>query len=115
MEIAAEVATSQAVWAILCIALAGVVIRELHKENLKRESDLIARYEVNQSESKEQFNTYRTESKERENKLMDHLSRSNESQEITALALQGINSNLSALEGRVDRIEKHSFKNREEV
>ncbi|WP_157059186.1 hypothetical protein [Viridibacillus arvi] len=31
MEIAAEVATSKAVWAILCISLAGVVIRELHK------------------------------------------------------------------------------------
>lgn len=52
---------------------------------------------------------HREESKEREKALMSHLERSNESQERTAHALEGINSSLSALEGRVDRIEKHYY------
>lgn len=99
MGVAAEIATSQAVWAILCIGLAGIVLRELRKENVKRETDLLNQYTL-----------YREESRERESKLMDHLERSNESQEKTAKALQSINSTLSALEGRVDRIEKYSFK-----
>lgn len=38
-----------------------------------------------------------------------HLERSNESQERTANALEGIHSSLSTLEGRVDRIEKHTY------
>lgn len=50
--------------------------------------------------------------KERENKLMDHLERSNKSQERTVIALDGINRSLNVLEGRVDRIEKHTLKNK---
>ena len=53
--------------------------------------------------------SHREESKEREKSLMTHLERSNDSQERTANALEGINTNLSALEGRVDRIEKHTY------
>ncbi len=53
--------------------------------------------------------SHREESKEREKALMTHLERSNESQERTAHALEGINTSLTALEGRVDRIEKHTY------
>lgn len=74
---ASEIATSQAVWAILCIILTIYVMRR---------------------------------SEQRESKLMNHLERSNESQEKTALALDGINRSLSSLESRVDRIEKYTEK-----
>lgn len=53
--------------------------------------------------------SHRDESKEREKALMTHLERSNDSQERTANALEGIHSSLSTLEGRVDRIEKHTY------
>lgn len=92
MDIAQEIATSQAVWAILCIAFAVVVFKEMRSENIQN----------------------REESKEREDKLMTHLARSNTSQEQTTSALQSINTTLATLEGRVDRIEKHSFKNKGE-
>ncbi|MFJ8263308.1 BhlA/UviB family holin-like peptide [Rummeliibacillus sp. NPDC094406] len=68
-----EIASSQTVWAILCIALVIYVMKR---------------------------------SEQRENRLMEHLERSNDSQEKTAIALDGINKNLSKLESRVDNIEK---------
>ncbi|MEK4488021.1 hypothetical protein MHH81_21155 [Psychrobacillus sp. FSL H8-0484] len=102
MEFATEIATSQVVWAILCIVLAAVVIREMRVENIKRENNLINLYEE-----------YRKESKIREQQLMAHLERSNESQEQTITVLQSINSTLDALEVRVDGIEKKSFNNLE--
>ena len=77
VKTASEIATSQAVWAILCVLLTIYVMRR---------------------------------SEQRENKLMDHLQRSNESQEKTAVALDGINKSLSSLEHRVDRIEKFTEK-----
>ncbi|RPJ97300.1 hypothetical protein CW357_01135 [Rummeliibacillus sp. TYF005] len=77
VKTASEIATSQAVWAILCVLLTIYVMRR---------------------------------SEQRENKLMDHLQRSNESQEKTAVALDGINRSLSSLEHRVDRIEKFTEK-----
>ncbi|WP_397537889.1 BhlA/UviB family holin-like peptide [Rummeliibacillus pycnus] len=72
---ASEIATSQFVWSILCIALVIYVMKQSEK---------------------------------RENKLMHHLERSDESQEKTAIALEGINRSLTSLESRVDRIEKYS-------
>lgn len=65
-----EVATSQAVWAICCIAAVFWLLKT---------------------------------SKIREDKLMQHLERSNLSQERTATALQSI-------EGRMDRMEKIIYK-----
>lgn len=100
MEFATEVATSQVVWAILCIILAAVVIREMRVENIKRENNLINLYE-----------DYRKESKIREQQLMLHLERSNESQEQTIIVLQSINDTLDALEGRVNSIEKKTTNN----
>lgn len=93
MDVAAanEIATSQAVWAIACLIIAFGAFRYLMSKN----DNLMNRAE------------------ERENKLMDHLERSNESQERTAIALEGMNRSLNVLEGRVDRIEKHSLKNKE--
>ncbi|MCS1382710.1 hypothetical protein NXZ75_10950 [Lysinibacillus sphaericus] len=86
-----EIATSQAVWAIACLIIAFGAFRYLISKNDKL---------MNRAE-------------ERENKLMDHLERSNESQERTAIALEGMNRSLNVLEGRVDRIEKHSLKNKD--
>ncbi|TKI65547.1 hypothetical protein FC756_15975 [Lysinibacillus mangiferihumi] len=93
MDVAAanEIATSQAVWAIACLIIAFGAFRYLMSKN----DNLMNRAE------------------ERENKLMDHLERSNESQERTAIALEGMNRSLNVLEGRVDRIEKHSLKNKD--
>ncbi|WP_432703349.1 BhlA/UviB family holin-like peptide [Lysinibacillus sphaericus] len=86
-----EIATSQAVWAIACLIIAFGAFRYLMSKN----DNLMNRAE------------------ERENKLMEHLERSNESQERTAIALEGMNRSLNVLEGRVDRIEKHSLKNKD--
>jgi len=90
MDVAAvnEIATSQAVWAIACLIIAFGAFRYLISKN----DNLMNRAE------------------ERENKLMDHLERSNESQEKTAIALEGINRNITVLEGRMDRMEKYSYK-----
>lgn len=88
MDFAHEIATSQAVWAVLCIVFGGIVFREMRNENVQN----------------------REESKVREDRLMVHLERSNVSQEQTTSALQSINSTLHTLEGRVDRIEKLTYK-----
>lgn len=100
-QVFSEIATSQVVWAILCILLAIAVIREMRKENVRRENDLINLYE-----------DHRKESKQREERLMDHLDRSNESQEQTAEALKSIRSTLTTMEGRVDRMEKKLYRER---
>lgn len=83
-----DVAQSPFVWAICCIILAVAVIGGLRMDGLRRE--------------KEQ----RKDSRERENKLMTHLERSNESQERTAATLETMSHTLQAVEGRVDRVEK---------
>ncbi|MGE7840783.1 BhlA/UviB family holin-like peptide [Lysinibacillus sp. NPDC093712] len=95
-----DIATSQAVWAICCILLVGFILKKVYEKNDKQEDRLIVLHDE-----------YRTESKERENKLMEHLKRSDEAQERTANSLEGINNSLNKLEVRVDRIEKNSFKN----
>ena len=81
MEVINDIANSQAVWAILCILLAGAVIRELWKSSIKRED-----------------------------KLMEHLERSNESQEKTATTLDSVQRTLDTMEGRMDRMEKIIYK-----
>lgn len=99
IAIAERIATSQAVWAIVAIILAYSLFRKLQKESAFREQRLL-----------QQEKEYRQEAKEREERLMEHLRRSNDSQEKTAKALEGINKSLASLEGRVDRIEKHTYK-----
>ena len=95
---ASQIAQSPAVWALCCILLTGFILKKLYEKNDEREDKLLKYHEE-----------YREESKVRESQLMEHLERSNESQEATARALEGINGSLSALEGRVDRIEKHTY------
>lgn len=97
-QVVSELASSQVVWAILCVLLAVAVIREMRKESVRRENDLINLYE-----------DHRKESKRREERLMDHLDRSNESQEQTTAALKSIQSTLTVMEGRVDRMEKKLY------
>ena len=98
VTVLSEIATSQAVWAIVALILAALLFKKLYNDGATREQRLI-----------DQEKQYRVESKEREKQLMQHLERSNESQEKTAEALTGINTSLSSLEGRVDRIEKHTY------
>lgn len=99
VTMAGQIAQSPAVWALCCILLTGFILKKMYEKNDEREDKLLQYHEE-----------YRVESKERESQLMEHLERSNESQEATARALEGINGSLSALEGRVDRIEKHTYK-----
>ncbi|MBP3951120.1 BhlA/UviB family holin-like peptide [Bacillus suaedae] len=95
-QVASEIATSQAVWAILCIVLAAYFIRETRKEKAESEAQLLIMYE-----------NQRIESANREKNLMDHLERSNESQAKTAETLEQIQGSLSSLEKRMDRMEKY--------
>lgn len=96
---AGQIATSQAVWAIVALLLGGAFFKKLYNDSSSRENRLI-----------EQEQQYREESKEREKQLMQHLTRSNESHERTAAALEGMNKSLTSLEGRMDRMEKHTYK-----
>jgi predicted nuclease with TOPRIM domain len=91
-----EIATSPSVWAVLCILLTAAVLKIMHRKNEEREGVIIKLYE-----------DYRTESKEREQSLLDHLERSNKSQAETSETLKQIRSSLSSLENRMDRVEKH--------
>lgn len=100
VTIISGIANSQAVWAIVALILGGFLYRKLHKDSTSREQRLL-----------DQEAAYRLEAREREKQLMIHLERSNESQEKSAAALEGINRSLTSLEGRVDRIEKHAYKN----
>ena len=93
------IASSQFVWAILCILLVGFILKKVYDKNDQQENRLITIQDE-----------YRAESKEREAKLMTHLDESNKSQERTATAIEGINNSLNRLEGRVDVIEKNSHK-----
>lgn len=99
---ATAIASSPAVWAICCILLVGFILKKVYEKNDKQEERLITIQDE-----------YRTESKEREGKLMEHLKRSDEAQERTAIAVEGIHQSLTKLEGRVDRIEKHNYKSGE--
>ncbi|ARK28813.1 hypothetical protein BkAM31D_02515 [Halalkalibacter krulwichiae] len=95
-QIASEIATSQAVWAILCIVLAAYFIRETRKEKAESETRLLMMHEEQ-----------RKESAQREKNLMEHLKRSNASQEKTSETLEQIQFSLTSLENRMDRVEKH--------
>lgn len=101
-----EIAMSQSVWAICCIFLAGFILKKVYEKNDKQEDRLVDLQNEYRTESKER----ERESKERETKLMNHLARSDEAQERTAVAIEGINKSLDKLTVRVERIEKKSFK-----
>lgn len=91
-----EIAQSQVIWAICCILLVGFILKKVYEKNDMQEERLIILHDE-----------YREESRERENKLMEHLARSDEAQERTAIAIEGINNSLQKLEGRVTNIEKN--------
>lgn len=110
MEWATEVATSQAVWAILCIVLTAMVIKELRKDR----RDTIEEMRDDRKDLISLYEDSRAESKAREQQLMEHLERSNESQEQTTVTLTTMSNTLGALEGRMDRIEKMAYKNTRE-
>lgn len=90
-----QVALSPAVWAMCCILLVAFILKKVYEKNDKQEERLTNLHDE-----------YRAESKERENKLMEHLARSDESQERTAIAIEGINNSLDKLTNRVEDIER---------
>ncbi len=99
-----DVANSPAVWAICCIALVGFILKKIYEKNDKQEERLTNLHDE-----------YRTESKERENKLMEHLSESNEIQQRTAQSLVQVEKSLVSLEqglnsldDRVTNIERNN-------
>lgn len=49
-------------------------------------------------------------SNKRENRLLDNLSSLTEAQHQQAIAMKSISENLATLEGRMDRMERHTFK-----
>ncbi|MFJ7371707.1 BhlA/UviB family holin-like peptide [Lysinibacillus sp. NPDC098008] len=99
-----EVAQSQAVWAVCCIVLVGFILKRVYEQNDKQEERLTNLHDE-----------YRVESKERENKLMEHLAESNEIQRKTAQSLVQVEKSLVSLEqglnsldDRVTIIERNS-------
>lgn len=97
--IAEQIASSQYVWAILFIVGIFVAYKatknylvDIKQENAAREEEI-----------KELYKEHRLEAKERERDLMNHLEKSNESQERTAQTLERIEKNLNHLEVKVDK------------
>ncbi|MED1603684.1 hypothetical protein [Alkalihalophilus marmarensis] len=80
-QVASEIAQSQFVFAILFILLAAGVFYEMRKEIRENRED----------------------SRKREKELMEHLRRSNASQERTAEALEGLENRIEKIERRVYR------------
>jgi hypothetical protein len=93
MEAISEIATSQAVWAILCIGLVGAVLKGLRKDGSEREDKIISLYEA-----------ARIESQKRESRLLDHLERSNESQEKSLEILGAIQLTQEATIGGIEKV-----------
>lgn len=113
MEFAGDVATSQAVWAILCIGLAVVVLRALRTDSIKREDKLIGLFDEFREESKAREAALVADSKQRETALMLHLERSNDALQRTADAIENVNVNIQSITSevtgihdRIDHIEK---------
>lgn len=86
-------------WAIICVVFVGFIIKEIYKKNEKQEEKITTLYEDNEKKAEK-----------REERLMTELTKFTESQERITVAVEGINDNLTALEGRVERIEKNSMK-----
>lgn len=98
VKTAEQIASSQYVFAILFIILLFVVakylanhLKEMKEENGEREKEL-----------KVLYTEHKLESKEREQVLMLHLERSNESQEKSSNTLEKIEVSLRSLEKRMD-------------
>lgn len=94
VKVAQQIAESQAAFGILFVILflavsAAVVYgyRDLKRENEENEAKLLSFYDEQKKESQA-----------REQKLMEHLERTNESHERTSEALEKINFSLTALE-----------------
>lgn len=99
---AGQIATSQAVWAIVALLLGGAFFKKLYNDSSTRENRLI-----------EQEKQYREESKEREKQLNEHLDKSieanqslSETQKEIVVAINGLNGSVKSLENRMDRFEK---------
>lgn len=87
IEQLSQVALSPAVWAMCRIVLVGFILKKVYEQNDKQEERLTNLHDE-----------YRVESKERENKLMEHLAESNEIQRKTAQSLVQVEKSLVSLE-----------------
>ena len=108
IQIAEQIATSQSVFAILFIILLIVGYRAISKylkdvkmENDKREKEIKDLYTEHKDESKQR----EIEAKERENKLMLHLERSDKSHEKTTRTLEKIEVSLQSLENKTQKMD----------
>ncbi|MDQ0206660.1 hypothetical protein [Alkalicoccobacillus murimartini] len=99
MDVITQIAMSQFVWSILCIILAALVIREMRKENVKRENDLLGLYQQHAKQAEA-----------REAALLEHLKESNNNQQEIGKTLKQIRNNLGSLEDRVEKMENHHYK-----
>lgn len=104
IEQLSQVAQSQVIWAICCILLVGFILKKVYEKNDKQEDRLIVLHDE-----------YREESRERENKLMEHLTESNRIQERTSnsliqveKSLVSLEQGLNSLDDRVTNIERNS-------
>lgn len=88
-------------WTIICIAFVGFIIKKIYEKNEQQEEKITTLYEDNEKKAEI-----------REERLMTELSKLTESQERITVAVEGINDNLTALEGRVERIEKKNYMRR---
>lgn len=105
MDWITDVAMSQAVWAILCILLTALVIRELRKD---RQSTI----EEMKADRKDLIDLYKEsheEAKQREQQLMDNMRIFGDSQERMVSTMGTMNNTLSMLERRMDRMEKMQY------
>lgn len=87
IEQLSQVAQSQVVWAMCCIVLVGFILKKVYDKNDKQEDRLVQLHDE-----------YRLETRERENKLMAHLTESNRIQECTAKSLTQVERSLISLE-----------------
>lgn len=106
MEFAGDVATSQAVWAILCIGLAVVVLRAMRADSIKREDKLLVLFDEYREESKTREATLVADSKQRETALMLHLERTNDALQRTATAVENMNVQIVEIHERIDEIQQ---------
>lgn len=105
VDVVSKIATSQAVWAVLCIFITALVIRELRKDRQETVDEM-------KNDRKDLINLYeesRAESKEREQQLMDNQRSLADSQERMVSTMGTMNNTLGMLERRMDRMEKLQY------
>ncbi|MED0738999.1 hypothetical protein [Aneurinibacillus thermoaerophilus] len=108
LKTAQQIAQSQYVFSILFIFLFFSVIgacvwlfNNLRKENGEREKKIMEMHEKREKELLQTNLEYKLESKEREQKLMEHLERTTEAQKEMSQTMEKVQQGLSTLETNI--------------